>query len=652
MTGSNFPAFSISKATPTTSTTNATTVSGSSVPATAASASHTEQPESATEFEGADLTPKFGPTNPVPISSVSPTLAVSDPEEPRASRPDLIGLFDKFDINKSETRLSESELETKDAESEAEEAHEKASSEIKTEKVESGEAVHELKWDAPHSSAPSSAAADAGPASPSTESGLDTVEMADSGVSDAEVERLVEANVSSSSDVDATVRSDDSGVGRRPPLSSRKLSSVDPGEQHQQSHKPFDFQNFLNQLKKKSSDPIVRYIRSFLVSFSRQAHTFSSSQKVKIIADFKIFIDEKFGLYEPFASMDDIDLENSREGLEKLIMNRLYDYCFPPAIARTQGSTEPQLDLDEDRLFSQQVDKFSWVNGIHLDIDLSTLMQGRSRGSKGAQFVEHAVSELNKINNYRAPRDKIICVLNSCKIIFGFLKLNRQETNADSFVPLLILVIIKAKPKNLVSNMHYIEHYRAPEWLSHGETSYYLSSLQGAIGFIRELGVKDLTITQEEYDAHMEAWEAQQRQNASQEVADVTEASAASSSPSTVPLQSPQPQHPGVGGDEQAQVRMSPSDVIITSAGMVGKSIANFLSPSPQPEPESIPNAVSASTEMSPSADSAAANKQAVDTLTSMFPNLDHSILKDLVYIKKGNLDECVDTCLELVADA
>lgn len=637
MTGSNFPAFSISKATPTTSTTNATTVSGSSVPTTAASAGHTEQPESATEFEAADLTPKFGPTDPVAISSVSPMLAVSDPEEPRASRPDLIGLFDKFDINMSESRLLESEIEAKDAESDAEETYEKASLEMKTEKV----VLDEPKLDAPHLPAALSVAADADSASPPTESSLNTVEPPDSGASDAEVERFVEANVSSSSDVD------DSGT--RPPLSSRKLSSVDPGEQHQQSHKPFDFQNFLNQLKKKSADPIVRYVRSFLVSFSRQAHTFSLGQKVKIIADFKIFIDEKFGLYEPFASMDDIDLENSREGLEKLIMNRLYDYCFPPAIIRTQNGTEPQPDLEEDRLFSQQVDKFSWVNGIHLDVDLSTLLQGRSRGSKGAQFVEHAVSELNKINNYRAPRDKIICVLNLCKIIFGFLKLTRQETNADSFVPLLILVIIKAKPKNLVSNMHYIEHYRAREWLSHGETSYYLSSLQGAIGFILELGVKDLTISQEEYDAHMEAWEAQQRQNKRQEVADITAASAVSTSPLTVPLQLPQPQHPGLGGGEQAQVRMSPSDVIITSAGMVGKSIANFLSPSPQPEPESIANAASIPTETS---DSAAANKQAVDTLALMFPNLDHSILRDLVYIKKGNLDECVDTCLELVADA
>lgn len=27
--------------------------------------------------------------------------------------------------------------------------------------------------------------------------------------------------------------------------------------------------------------------------------------------------------------------------------------------------------------------------------------------------------ELMKINGYRAPRDKVICILNCCKVIFG-----------------------------------------------------------------------------------------------------------------------------------------------------------------------------------------------------------------------------------------
>ncbi len=29
------------------------------------------------------------------------------------------------------------------------------------------------------------------------------------------------------------------------------------------------------------------------------------------------------------------------------------------------------------------------------------------------------LTELLKMNHYKAPRDKLICILNSCKVIFG-----------------------------------------------------------------------------------------------------------------------------------------------------------------------------------------------------------------------------------------
>lgn len=85
--------------------------------------------------------------------------------------------------------------------------------------------------------------------------------------------------------------------------------------------------------------------------------------------------------------------------------------------------------------------------------------------------------ELLKINGYRAPRDKVICILNCCKVIFGLLKNSRSaDTSADSFVPLLIYVVLHANPGNLVSNIQYILRFRNQDKLG-GEAGYYLSSL-------------------------------------------------------------------------------------------------------------------------------------------------------------------------------
>lgn len=92
------------------------------------------------------------------------------------------------------------------------------------------------------------------------------------------------------------------------------------------------------------------------------------------------------------------------------------------------------------------------------------------------QFLIYNI-ELLKINGYRAPRDKVICILNCCKVIFGLLRNTKKgDTSADAFVPLLIYVVLHANPDHLVSNIQYILRFRNQDKLG-GEAGYYLSSL-------------------------------------------------------------------------------------------------------------------------------------------------------------------------------
>ena len=424
----------------------------------------------------------------------------------------------------------------------------------------------------------------------------------------------------------------------RPQITSRNRSQVNvkvnPKEQYMQSHKPFDFHIFLQHLKKKSADPVARYIRSFLVSFNRQSSTFTLPQKVKIVHDFKFFMNDKFAIFDPFASMDEIDLENSREGLEKLIMNRIYNHCFPPAIFKGSRYIHESVknDITADLRFSTQLDKYNWINGHHLDVNLDQLNHLKAP-TEDLSFVDYATQEFRKINSYRAPRDKIICLLNACKIIFGFLKVSNQETNADAFIPILIVIIIKSKIQHLISNIHYIENFRGSEWLSHGETSYYLSSVQGAVNFIENISVDDLTVSQQEYDAHIEAWNANQNRNHLQQP----------SQPSQ-PVY-PVPQLPGQ--------QVSPSSVIFSGAEMFTKSISNFLLPSPQTSPEpnhqqlhQLPQ--SQQQQSQPEETNHQLINETYTSLEEIFPGLDKSIMKDIVIINKGDMDTSLDACLQI----
>jgi Rab5 GDP/GTP exchange factor len=58
----------------------------------------------------------------------------------------------------------------------------------------------------------------------------------------------------------------------------------------------------------------------------------------------------------------------------------------------------------------------------------------------------------------------------------GLLKHSKSDSSADSFMPMIIYVVLHANPEHLVSNVQYILRFRNQDKLG-GEAGYYLSSL-------------------------------------------------------------------------------------------------------------------------------------------------------------------------------
>jgi Rab5 GDP/GTP exchange factor len=278
---------------------------------------------------------------------------------------------------------------------------------------------------------------------------------------------------------------------------------------------PFDFHRFLEQLRHKSADPVAKFLRSFLTEFGKKQ--WMVHEQVKIISDFLAFITNKMALCEVWREVSENEFDNAKEGMEKLVMNRLYAQTFSPAIpppaqlprSRSRGRRKDvekilgpgrkgqhQEDVERDDVLAQKIRIYGWVREPHLDIP--------PVGPNGERFLRLAQQELLKIKSYRAPRDKVICVLNCCKVIFGLLKnAKSSDTSADSFIPLLIYVVLQANPENLVSNIQYILRFRNQDKLG-GEAGYYLSSLSGAIQFIESLDRTSLTVSDEEFEKNVE----------------------------------------------------------------------------------------------------------------------------------------------------
>jgi hypothetical protein len=110
-------------------------------------------------------------------------------------------------------------------------------------------------------------------------------------------------------------------------------------------------------------------------------------EQAKIIGDFLAFIANKMALCEIWRELSDVEFDNAKEGMEKLVMNRLYSQTFSPAIPnptsvprdRNKGTKldrsvgwgrtgQHQEDIERDEILSQKVRIYGWVREDHLDI--------------------------------------------------------------------------------------------------------------------------------------------------------------------------------------------------------------------------------------------------------------------------------------------
>ncbi|KAF4856356.1 Vacuolar protein sorting-associated protein 9a [Colletotrichum siamense] len=482
-----------------------------------------------------------------------------------------------------------------------------------------------------------------------------------------------------------------------------------PPEPEPEPALPFDFHRFLEQLRNKKADPVARYLKSFLSEFGKRQ--WMVHEQVKIISDFLAFIANKMAQCEVWRDVSDAEFDNAREGMEKLVMNRLYTQTFSPAIPPPQpipgakpkrrGGERPmgpgrrgqhQEDIERDDVLTQKIQIYAWLREEHLDIPPA--------GESGRRFLKLAQQELLKIKSYRAPRDKIICVLNCCKVIFGLLKHSKSDSSADSFMPLLIYVVLQANPEHLVSNVQYILRFRNQEKLG-GEAGYYLSSLMGAIQFIENMDRTTLTITDEEFEKNVEAAVSaiaeKHRLDSPHPVQEpvFSEKSGFSFPPSEASTTRPSldiavgessvPRRSTSSNEGTPDTDQAPISGLLRSIQKPLSTIGRMFSDEPSPPPagpSNPPRAQGGPERLSPrpsmevegqrpssrhqlSAEEAAARQASaeaaeaqrlhraehnnvVETLAGMFPDLDRDIISDVVYQKQGRVGLAVDACLAL----
>lgn len=169
------------------------------------------------------------------------------------------------------------------------------------------------------------------------------------------------------------------------PNATLSLHKPPPPESDPEPELPFDFHRFLEQLRHRTADPVAKFLRSFLLEFGKKQ--WMVHEQVKIIGDFLAFITNKMAQCEVWRGVSDAEFDNAREGMEKLVMNRLYAQTFSPAIPPPSSSPagkgkrknldksagpgrrgQHQEDIERDDILAQKVRIYGWVREEHLDI--------------------------------------------------------------------------------------------------------------------------------------------------------------------------------------------------------------------------------------------------------------------------------------------
>ena len=136
-------------------------------------------------------------------------------------------------------------------------------------------------------------------------------------------------------------------------------------------------------------------------------------------------------------------------------------------------------------------------------LELSTLMGVEIQPN--LELVAKAQDELLKMDKYKAPRDKLLCLVNVKTIIEEIIgdsvKKGASIGGADAFFPILVLVVIRAKPHALRSNIEYIRRYRGPRVM--GQFDFMLSNLESVAVYLDTVDYKDLKISEDEFLARL-----------------------------------------------------------------------------------------------------------------------------------------------------
>ena len=188
-----------------------------------------------------------------------------------------------------------------------------------------------------------------------------------------------------------------------------------------------------------------------------------------------------------FVSASAAELSNAAESMEKFVLSKAH--------LRWYGRVEED-ELRNARL-AARCRQLRWLHPRHLELPSSPLLP-----------PPQAMDELRRMGEYKAPKDKLVCLLNAAHLISAALQAVQDEVGADDIFPAFILTLIHAQCPSFIHDMRWVGLGRRGAQTAAGdgsEVEYWLVMAESAVVFIEQMNESSLRLEADgEWEREME----------------------------------------------------------------------------------------------------------------------------------------------------
>lgn len=266
----------------------------------------------------------------------------------------------------------------------------------------------------------------------------------------------------------------------------------------QQQQSTMSFTDFLETMKDPKASDLVRSIKIFIKSFEEQ----QKKRRRRLKSESEALQEDGVMVQEFVARMQGIIcrhilwkdgslIQDAVEGLEKYVMSKIWGTTFGIA----------EEDRDKDERYKRLCDALEFLD-LHSVIGDGVVFEDTVVDSLDACIL-NAQEHMMKMDRYKAPRDKLLCLVNVQKILEDGIQGVHSNSfrGADAFFPLMILTVVRTKPPCLCSNIEYIRRFRGRRMS--GKFDFMLSYLESVAMYLDTVDWKDLKISQDEFLARL-----------------------------------------------------------------------------------------------------------------------------------------------------